>query len=202
MSWSSIILEMNRIDSSSRKHGTFRPKLLQLVSSNSANEIKELTKSVFAAYDSSNSPDRPSLVNKLAKLKGIGPATASLILAVYDPDGAIFFGDEVFRWMSWNEPLKGGKGWGRRITYSLPEYRQLDGFVSQLISRLGVKAVEVEMVGYVLGKEGTDLDSESKREAVQDSTEKKAATPGTKRKQTQELEGKGRRSKRLAGTPS
>jgi hypothetical protein len=123
---------------------------------------------------------------------------------VYDPKGAIFFGDEVFRWMSWNEPLKGGKGWGRRITYSLAEYRQLDGFVSDLVKRLGIEAIEVEMVGYVLGKEGVDIDSESKSEAKSsNSTEKNAAISGIKRKkQTQEPESNSRRSKRLAGTSS
>src|ERR1700759_182856 len=143
-----------------RKHGTFRPKLLQLVSSNPPSEIKSLTKSVFATYSSSSNPDRAALVNQLTKLKGIGPATASLILSAFDPDGAIFFGDEVFRWLSWDEPPKGPKGWGRRIGYTLGEYRQLNRLVGDFIKRLDVKAIEVEMVGYVLGKEKIDVDAQ------------------------------------------
>jgi hypothetical protein len=135
---------------------------LSLVSSNPADEIKSLTQAVFADYTSAKAPDRPSLVTRLAKLKGIGPATASLILAVYDPDGATFFGDEVFRWLAWGEPQKGASGWGRKIAYNASEYRTLDRLASALTARLGVAAVEAEKVGYVLGKESADVDAVAK----------------------------------------
>jgi hypothetical protein len=180
-----------------RKHGTFRPKLLSLVSSNPEDEIKSLTQAVFADY-SSKAPDRPRLVARLAKLKGIGPATASLILAVYDPDGAIFFGDEVFRWLNWSEPQKGASGWGRKIAYSAPEYRTLDRLASALTARLEVKAVEVERVGYVLGKEGSDIDA--KRSSMDTKATKATKAPEQAKRKSEvadSTESKPKRSKRL-----
>jgi hypothetical protein len=152
-----------------------------------------LTQAVFADYTSSSSPDRPSLVARLAKLKGIGPATASLILAVYDPAGAIFFGDEVFRWLSWAEPQKGASGWGRKIAYNAGEYRTLDRLASALIARLGVAAVDVEKVGYVLGKEHADVDADAKTAAVP----AKAAARKRKSEAADSTDQKPVRSKRL-----
>jgi hypothetical protein len=164
------------------------------VSSNPADEIKSLTQAVFADYSSSKAPDRPSLVARLAKLKGIGPATASLILAVYDPEMAIFFGDEVFRWLSWSEPQKGASGWGRKIAYSASEYQTLDRLASALTARLGVAAVDVEKVGYVLGKENADVDSNTKTNSaatkVPERSKRKSEADGS-------TESKPKRSKRL-----
>jgi hypothetical protein len=162
-----------------------------------------LTRSVFTAYNESPSPDRAALVGRLSKLKGIGPATASLILAVFDPDGAVFFGDEVFRWVGWDELTKAGKGWSRRIGYNLTEYRQLDRLASDVVKRLGVKAVEVEMVGYVLGREKVEVDSESqsvglKEPQADQSVEKRV---GAKRKnENQESRSEVQRSRRKVTT--
>jgi hypothetical protein len=164
------------------------------VSSNPGDEIKSLTQGVFADYSSSKAPDRPSLVARLAKLKGIGPATASLILAVYDPDGAIFFGDEVFRWLSWGEPQKGASGWGRKIAYNASEFRTLDRLASALTTRLGVAAVDVEKVGYVLGKENVNVDAKAKTGS---SVEKAPVRAKRKSQAADTTESKPKRSKRL-----
>jgi hypothetical protein len=164
------------------------------VSSNPADEVKALTQAVFADYASSKTPDRPALVARLAKLKGVGPATASLILAAYDPDGAVFFGDEVFRWLSWGEPQKGASGWGRKIAYSAPEYRALDRLASAVTARLGVAAVEVEKVGYVLGKENAVVDAEAKTSSA---AEKAPARGKRKSEAAPSTETKPKRSKRL-----
>jgi hypothetical protein len=200
------------------KHGTFRPKLLQLVSSNPSDEIKSLTKSVFDTYSRSSELDRPALVTQLAKLKGVGPATASLILCTCDPETTIFFGDEVFRWLSWDEPSKGPKGWTRQISYTAKEYRRFDELATDLRKRLNVKAIDIEKVGYVLGKEKADVDLgmnskegnsvESKEENSQKSKDQnKAEAPApktvtaSKRKiESTAPEAKGRRSKRLASS--
>jgi hypothetical protein len=98
-------------------------------------------------------------VKSLTQLKGIGPATASLLLAVYAPDSVPFFSDEVFRWMVWSEP-GAPRGWQRAIKYNMREYEVLVERVGGLRKRLGegVRAVDVERVAWVLGKQGVDVD--------------------------------------------
>jgi hypothetical protein len=93
-------------------------------------------------------------------LKGIGPATASLLLSVAAPRVVAFFSDELFRWCMWDESGRPG-GWGRKIKYNVKEYEMLLEKVDVLIERLGVRAVDVERVAWVLGKEGVDISSGS-----------------------------------------
>ena len=87
-------------ESPSRKHGTFRPALLALVRSNPSSQIESTTRRAFSTLD----PISPLPALKiLTELKGIGPATASLLLSVFDPEAVVFFSDEVFRWLMWEE---------------------------------------------------------------------------------------------------
>ncbi len=168
-----------------RKHGTFRPTLLSLVSSNPDNTVSALTAAVFSLYDSGDEPaDVPSLVSRLTALKGVGPATASLVLSAFDPARVPFFGDELFRWAMWDAPVSGraapgasATGWKRKIGYSAKEYAALVDVVERVTARLGVPASEVERVAFVLGREGASVD-----EGVEVEDEAKAAGGGGKRK--------------------
>ena len=92
-----------------------------LVKSNSANLVESTTKEAFAAYVKNG--DTMGALKILIKLRGIGPATASLLLNVYKPDEVPFFSDELFRWTHWNSP--GKMGWGRSIKYNATEYKEL-----------------------------------------------------------------------------
>jgi hypothetical protein len=89
------------------------------------------------------------------KLKGIGPATAALLLSTYEPEELPFFSDELFRWAFWKDAP--GSRWDRKIKYSLKEYRDLVARVDELRDRLGKGALEAEKVAYVLGKRETPL---------------------------------------------
>jgi hypothetical protein len=143
-------------------------------------------------------------LKKLITLKGIGPATASLLLSVAAPDVVPFFSDELFKWCVWDEQGAPG-GWKRKIKYNLKEYEMLLEKVDGLIERLGVRAVDVERVAWVLGKEGVDVDVdanadvedggakgeleeeqevvvESEPESVEEKAPKKVANAGKKRK--------------------
>jgi hypothetical protein len=137
-------------------------------------------------------------LKKLTELKGIGPATASLLLSVGKPDEVPFFSDELFRWCVWDEEGSPG-GWQRKIKYNVKEYEQLVEGVRALRERLGGKviAVDVEKVAWVLGREGVDVDvpgdgdedvgeeTAEKAEAEESVTEKvemKEVKKGTKRK--------------------
>ncbi|KAF2223559.1 hypothetical protein BDZ85DRAFT_111184 [Elsinoe ampelina] len=133
-------------------HGTFRPRLLSLASSNNA--IPATTAEAFALLPSH--PPIPAAtaiaaLKQLTSLSGIGPATASLLLSTVFPDELLFFSDELFRWVTWDDE-KGGTGWDRKIGYTVKEYELLIGRVAEIRQRLGVAARDIECVAYVLGK--------------------------------------------------
>jgi hypothetical protein len=135
--------------------------LLQLVQSNTAEVIQSTT------YEALNLlthglPDAYSplkALKTLTALKGIGPATASLLLAVAAPDTVPFFSDELFRWCTWDQS-GGSGGWKRIIKYNVKEYETLCRRVGELKERLDVRAVDVEKVAWVFGKQGVDVEDE------------------------------------------
>ena len=79
-------------------------------------------------------------------LKGIGPATGSLILAIHDPENVIFFSDEAYRWL-----VKGGEK--PKILYKTSEFEELFSKAKELQNRLKVSPIDIEKVAYVLVKE-------------------------------------------------
>lgn len=88
-------------------------------------------------------------------IKGVGPATASYILALAAPAAVPVFSDEGYRWAMYTNAGRGNDGWYREIKYDLKEYRVYLESVTALAARLGegVTAQDVEKVGFVLGKE-------------------------------------------------
>lgn len=68
----------------------FRPRLLDYVSSLDEASVDSASRRAFAAL-----PDLSKAVSELTVLKGVGPATASAVLAAYAPDVAPFMSDEV-----------------------------------------------------------------------------------------------------------
>lgn len=166
-----------------RKHGTFRPKLLSLVQSNDAETVLENITKAHNLPQASIVDVLPAL-KILTQLKGVGPATASLLLSVLNPTDAPFFSDELFRWCCWDEP--GGGGWKRGIKYTAKEYVMVVEKVMEIRRRLGMKhiqAVHVEKVAWVLGKEGIDVDNgEDDEEGGGKEDEEVKEMVGTKRK--------------------
>lgn len=148
-------------------HGTFRPSLQKLVASNSESVIEESTKAAFALYAKDQSAVNQAVAMLAKDLRGIGPATASLLMSVYDSENVPFFSDELFRWMMFEDGP--GKGWDRKIKYSIAEYKQMVPLVGAFRERLekeGGKAtaLDVEMVAYVLGRRKDDVKGEVKNE--------------------------------------
>lgn len=133
-------------------HGTFRPRLKQLVQSNSPDVVEKTTVAAFASFDGSPEKVKSSLA-KLSTLKGIGPATASLLLSVAFPDQVPFFSDELFRWAFWEEGK--GKGWDRPIKYTSKEYLELYSKVQEVRNKHGWPAANIEKTAFVLGVRST-----------------------------------------------
>jgi hypothetical protein len=115
------------------------------VDSNSEDVIIETTRRGIEALRSNNSEDVKTALNVLCELRGIGPATASFVLSCADPEGIVFFGDEVAEWVC--PKLGAGK-----LKYNAKEYLELCERVREVKGELGLSAVEVEKVGYVFGK--------------------------------------------------
>ena len=67
-----------------------RPRLLDFVSSLEEDLVKSASQKAFQSM-----PDISKAISELTVLKGVGPATASAILAAYAPDVAPFMSDEV-----------------------------------------------------------------------------------------------------------
>ncbi|KAL9480078.1 hypothetical protein ACSS6W_004864 [Trichoderma asperelloides] len=160
------------------RHGKFRPKLLSLVSSNPSATVSQTLDSARHLY--TKSKDAGGTVKTLAKLKGIGPATASLLLSVHDAQNVIFFSDEAFYWL-----CCGGKK--AAIKYNIDEYAALRDEAEALIKRLDVSATDIEKVAYVLMK-GPALDKELRADTAKASAPAKAsissASESKKRKTT------------------
>ena len=173
-------------------HGTFRPTLLPLVTSNSEEQIQSTTASAFSMYGA-DARDLSKALKTMCGLRGIGPATASLILSVYDLDHVPFFSDEAFRWLCWNNEGVTGKGkgsdlkgWARKMKYSDKEYDILRAEVSKLSARLDARAVEIEKVAWVLGTEAMGKadgkpDKTSVKRKAEDEAKPIAAENGGKR---------------------
>ncbi|OCT51652.1 ADA HAT complex component 1 [Cladophialophora carrionii] len=111
-------------------------------------------------------------LDHVCKLTGIGPATGTLILSVFNPELVPFFQDEMFAWFF---PDAG------KLKYSSKEYQLLFEAVTPVLTRLHVKAVELEQVAYVLGH--MDLLGDEDREVLEKSFEEKA-DPAAERKKS------------------
>ncbi|KAK9215820.1 hypothetical protein WN944_007826 [Citrus x changshan-huyou] len=70
--------------------GKWRPRLLDFVSSLDDSSVKSASEKAFKSL-----PDLTKAVSELTVLKGVGPATASAVLAAYAPDVAPFMSDEA-----------------------------------------------------------------------------------------------------------
>ncbi|KAF7173605.1 hypothetical protein CNMCM5623_005860 [Aspergillus felis] len=182
------------------KHGVYRPTLLGMVRSNQAALVRRTTASAFAAVPASDPAadltsagaeaeaeaeseeseldsafPKQSLEALTAPLRGVGPATASLILSVAT-EAAPFYSDDVFLWLCLGVfpfaaaaaaardggETKGGASKRIRpngelnVKYNLQEYRQLWEAVRRLRARLAaqssdaVSCADVEKVAFVL----------------------------------------------------
>ena len=118
--------------------------------------VRETSREAFTIYDS-DKDDTGKALKILMRLKGIGPATASLLLSCYDSQSVPFFSDELYRYVYWTS--KKSQGWDRKINYTMKEYQGLRDQVRGLQVRLAedeerqISALDVERVAYAICKE-------------------------------------------------
>ncbi|RBQ94098.1 hypothetical protein VDGD_00991 [Verticillium dahliae] len=189
------------------QHGKFRPTLMKLVTSNDSSAVSQTIQDGISTFEKTS--DVAKALATLAKLKGIGPATASLLLAVHRPDDVPFFSDEAYYWL-----CNGGKR--ESLKYNMKEYDELILEARALMKRLEVSAMDVEKVSYVVMRRGdagvkpltanTRDSKASKEEAGNSVSEKDKSKPSTATKRKSAVQNEAanqtslRRSKR--GKPS
>ena len=173
-----------------RKHGTYRPNLAKLVGSNSVKDVRETTSNAYEVYEADKEAYDKS-ITILSKLKGIGPATSSLLLSCYDPVKIPFFSDELYRYLHWEEAKS--KGWDRKINYTMKEYKSLFEKVTELRERLEnesgkqVSTIDIEKAAYMLGKDALSSSKSSPLE-MQAATDDKELQPPPSKRQRKETQ--------------
>ncbi|XVE55705.1 hypothetical protein DITRI_Ditri03aG0179700 [Diplodiscus trichospermus] len=82
--------ELSRLMQWKLTRGKWRPRLLDFVSSLVDSSVKSASQKAFRSL-----PDISKAICELTVLKGVGPATASAVLAAYAPEMAPFMSDEA-----------------------------------------------------------------------------------------------------------
>ncbi|XP_001497177.1 uncharacterized protein [Equus przewalskii] len=82
--------ELERLMAWKMARGRFRPRLQQLVTSNAPELVVQRSATAFRLL-----PDVRAAVTELCALRGVGPATASAVLAAGAPEEAAFMSDEA-----------------------------------------------------------------------------------------------------------
>jgi hypothetical protein len=178
---------------------------MKLVSSNEEDKIEDVTARAFKVLSPRCDAARATLstsireaISILTELRGIGPASASLLLGVRFPDHVPFFSDEAYRWLT----AASGNPWIVGIKYNAKEYAVMLDACLCLAEKLRVDAVDIERVGWILGREKADLSGSITTSETGSNRNPGPATTGSKRKEEQaELQSpasskiKGKRSK-------
>ncbi|KDR83276.1 hypothetical protein GALMADRAFT_221182 [Galerina marginata CBS 339.88] len=167
--------------------GQNRPALRAMIRKNSAAQVKDASERALAhALDDGDWAEVQKAMNVLCELKGVGPATASLILSLLYPSTIPFFSDEAT--VDVLAPSGGRKG----IKYTAKTYKALydalDGICASINQNTPtedpIRRGELERAIWHAFRMKGGADSESKASRSKRTREEEGASekPKTKRK--------------------
>lgn len=143
-------------------------------------------------------------LDALCVLRGVGPATASLLLSVLCPTQMPFYSDEMFRFFlrRWHDPApghrKGDVDWSAGVEYSAGWFESLFSSASghrstseaefQAVEGTdeGLTMLELERAIWVLGREATGKSVKGKEKEGKDQSARTATGTGRKGKSATE----------------
>ncbi|KAM3086521.1 hypothetical protein ACMFMF_000469 [Clarireedia jacksonii] len=168
------------------RHGAYRPGFLKKVAKNSDEKVKGATEDAFKHYRE-HPGDITEVISKIKEpLQGIGPATASLILAIHDPDHVIFFSDEVYKWLVNEGGLKPNP------KYTTKEFEEVHTAAKTLASRLSVNPLQIEKVAFVIIKESEPVREPKPKPVPSGRGRGRPPLPDSEKKQKPPPSGRGR----------
>ncbi|KAF9034462.1 hypothetical protein BDZ89DRAFT_1158013 [Hymenopellis radicata] len=136
------LLELQKIMDYKLTFGQNRPALRALIKKNSATQVKEVTERALRESLAEGTWDSLKLaLDILCELKGVGPATASLILSLIYPRDIPFFSDEATVDVL---ALVGGR---KAIKYTHATYRTLYDALEDMTSTINQNAPSEDSLG-------------------------------------------------------
>ncbi|EGE06756.1 hypothetical protein TEQG_05751 [Trichophyton equinum CBS 127.97] len=132
------------------KHGSFRPALMGLIRSNAEAQVEAVTKEAFSslAEDSQAGVFPEAAVQLLCKsFRGVGPATASLILSLAPGTSTPFFSDELYYWLCmdlYTQDKQVPRHKLPKLKYNVKEYQDLWDAFTKLRQRIQQLSEESE----------------------------------------------------------
>ncbi|PQE06606.1 DUF1479 domain protein [Rutstroemia sp. NJR-2017a BVV2] len=177
------------------RHGAYRPGFLKKVAKNSDEKVKSATEDAFKHYRE-HPEDIAEVISKIKEpLQGVGPATASLLLAIHDPDHVIFFSDEVYKWLVNEGDLKPNP------KYTTKEFEAVHAAAKTLASRLSVNPLQIEKVAFVIIKESEPVREPKPKPVPSGRGRGRPALPDSEKKQKPAPSGRGRGRPATGRTP-
>lgn len=149
--------------------GIWRPRNKQLVSSNDENEVEIASKEAFVLVKDGSEKNIKKAMGILSKLKGVGPATSSALLACYCPTVIPFMSDEALKCT--NLPL----------SYTQKNYMEFQKKIKDKWDSLDnsegitINDLQQALWSYTYCKQGNIIDDESKETKTVDSSSTKSS---------------------------
>lgn len=193
----------------SPQRGKFRPTLPALIASNSPDSVETTTRAAFSVYLKRTSPTVDArtareCLRELCNLRGVGPATASLLMAIVNPVGEPFMSDESWECLP---ELSGRKiaykesdwvVWREAFMHKLGDATDQGGGAADSWDREGARGLDKACWAYKHGQAGSGVSSAPEQILNTDKRGAQKGKPDRKSSEEQVKEARGSKRKAVA----